>query len=376
MTTQDLEGHAGARTARAQIFHGADAPLALAELTIAAPIHGEVLVEVAASGVCHSDLHIRNGLLPSQTPMVLGHEAAGIVRAVGPGVTYVKPGDHVITCLSAFCGSCESCLSGHPALCIQPHWTRDPGKPGRLTSAGTEIAQFCGLGAYADTMLVHEHAVVRIDDDMPLDRAALIGCAVVTGLGAVFHTAGVRPGSTVAVFGCGGIGLNVVQGARIAGARRIIAIDPQPTKRELAARFGATDLVDAADGDTAETVAELTGGGVDFAFEAVGRKETCEAAFRSLRSGGVATVIGVLPIGVNIEIHGLDLLLEKKLQGSQMGSNRFRFDMPKYIDFYRDGRLRLDELVAERIGLEDLPVAFKALERGDMARSVIVFDHG
>jgi S-(hydroxymethyl)glutathione dehydrogenase/alcohol dehydrogenase len=359
---------------KASVFRGPTQPLAVEEVDIDAPQAGEVRIAVKASGVCHSDLHMLNGTYPWPVPAILGHEAAGVVDAVGAGVTYTKPGDHVITCLSAFCGTCEHCLSGHPARCAEPRWARPPGSDPRVSVAGEEISQFSGLGAFAELMLVDEHATVVIDNDMPLDRAALIGCAVVTGLGAVFHTAGVAPTSTVAVFGCGGVGLNVVQGARIVGASRIVAVDPQPAKRELALRLGATDAIDAGDGDPAKAVVELTHGGVDHAFEAVGLQRTAEAAFRSLRSGGTATIIGLIPPGVLIQVKGTELLLEKKLQGSFMGSNRFRLDMPAYVDFYRRGRLELDELVAERIGLDDLPAAFEALAHGERARSVVVFE--
>jgi S-(hydroxymethyl)glutathione dehydrogenase/alcohol dehydrogenase len=209
---------------------------------------------------------------------------------------------------------------------------------------------------------------------MPLDRAALIGCGVTTGLGAVFHTAKVPPGATVAVIGCGGIGLNSVQGARIAGAARIIAVDRVPLKLKLAEQFGATDLVDASEGDAVEQVRELTGGGVEFAFEAIGLKATAEQAFAMLRRGGTATVIGMVPMGVTVEVPGFELLSEKKLQGSNMGSNRFRVDMPRFVDLYLDGRLKLDELVSARVPLEEINAAFEEMTAGNVARSVIAFD--
>jgi S-(hydroxymethyl)glutathione dehydrogenase/alcohol dehydrogenase len=222
-------------------------------------------------------------------------------------------------------------------------------------------------------MLVHENALVKIRDDMPLEQAALIGCAVTTGLGAVFNTAKVRPGSTVAVIGCGGVGLNSVQGAAIAGAGRIIAIDTVPWKLLLAKSFGATDVVDATDGDAVEQVRELTGGGVEFSFEAIGLKSTAEQSFTMLRKGGTATIIGMVPEGQNLELHGADFLDEKKIQGSNMGSNRFRIDMPRYVDLYMSGRLKLDELVSARINLEDVNQGFDAMRRGEVARSVITF---
>ena len=229
-------------------------------------------------------------------------------------------------------------------------------------------------------MLVHEHAVAKIRQDMPLDRAALIGCAVTTGVGAVFRTARVEAGSTVAVIGCGGVGLNCVQGAALAGASRIVAVDTNPFKLGLATQFGATDVVNAAEGDPVEQVRTLLSGGaspasagVDYAFEAIGTKRTAEQAFGMLKKGGTATLIGVMPSGTTIELPGTDFLREKKIQGSLMGSNRFRQDMPRYIDLYLEGRLKLDELVSARIGLDEVNDGFAAMVRGEVARTVIVF---
>ena len=238
---------------------------------------------------------------------------------------------------------------------------------------------FAGLGGLAEEMLVHEHAVAKIRQDVPLDRAALIGCAVTTGVGAVFRTARVEAGSTVGVIGCGGVGLNCVQGAALAGASRIVAIDTNPFKLELARQFGATDVVNASEGDPVEQVRTLLPGGaspaagVDYAFEAIGTKRTAEAAFAILKKGGTATLIGVMPSGTTIELPGTDFLREKKIQGSLMGSNRFRQDMPRYIDLYLEGRLKLDELVSARIDLDDVNDGFAAMVRGEVARTVIVF---
>jgi S-(hydroxymethyl)glutathione dehydrogenase/alcohol dehydrogenase len=307
------------------------------------------------------------------TPTVPGHEAAGVVEAVGADVTYLRPGDHVIGCLSIFCGRCPYCLSGRPALCDREGLERGAGQPPRLSLDGAPIHQFLRLSAFAEMMLVHENALVKIRPEMPLDRAALIGCAVTTGVGAVFRTAAVEPGSTVAVIGCGGVGLNCVQGAAIAGAERVIAVDMLPWKLDLARQFGATDAVNAADGDPVGQVRELTGGGVEHAFEAIGLKATAEQAFAMLRKGGTATVIGMIPEGVKIELMGSDLLDEKKIQGSNMGSNRFRVDMPRYVDLYLQGRLKLDELVSERIELGQVNQGFAAMRRGEVARSVVAF---
>lgn len=337
----------------------------------------EVLVATAAAGLCHSDLHFMEGKYPYPTPVVLGHESAGVVEKVGDQVTYVQPGDHVITCISVYCGGCEHCLTGHPSLCSNRAALQRPldDTPRLRTPQGDTVFQFIDTSSFSEQMLVHENGVVKISKDIPLDRAALVGCGVTTGLGAVFNTAQVRPGETVAVIGCGGIGLNCIQGARIAGAARIIAVDMVPSKLALAQDFGATDAVDASAGDAVAQVQELTGGqGVHYAFEAIGLAATAQQAFAMLRSGGAAVVIGMIPFGDTIEIPGFELLMEKKLIGSNMGSNRFRLDMPRYLDLYAQGRLKLDELVSRRIRLDEINDGFDAMKTGELARSVIVFD--
>ena len=358
---------------RAAVLPTIPSMLEIDEIQIDKPRHHEVLVRTVAAGLCHSDLHFMEAKYACNTPTVPGHEAAGIVEAVGPDVTYVQPGDHVIGCLSIFCGHCEYCLSGRPVLCDRQGLERGDDQPPRLSWDGAPIHQFLRLSAFAEMMLVHENTLVKIRDEMPLDRAALIGCAVTTGLGAVFNTAKVTPGSTVAVIGCGGVGLNSVQGAVIAGAGRVIAVDMNPWKLELARTFGATDLVDARAGDPVEQVRELTDGGVEYAFEAIGLKVTAEQSFAMLRKGGTATIIGMIPEGERIELPGSEFLDEKKIQGSNMGSNRFRVDMPRYVDLYLSGRLKLDELVSARIGLEQINDGFDAMRRGEVARSVIEF---
>ena len=234
--------------------------------------------------------------------------------------------------------------------------------------------QYLHLSSFAEKMLIHEQALVKIDPEMPLDKAALIGCGVTTGLGAVFRTAKVAPGETVAVIGCGGIGLSAVQGARIAGANKIIAVDMNAGKLELAQQLGATHMVNASEADPVSAVKELTGGGVHHSFEAVGLKQTAEQAYQMLRNGGQATVIGMIPVGTQIEIHGPELLYEKTLTGSNMGSNQFRTDMPRYIEMYLDGRLHLDEMVSNTITLDEINEGFENMKTGNVARSVIVFD--
>ena len=360
---------------KAAVFREVGKPLEIEEVSISKPGPREVLVRTAAAGVCHSDLHFLEGHYPTATPIVLGHESAGIVEEVGSDVKYVKPGDHVITCLSVFCGHCEECLTGHMSLCSSNEMKRGKDEEPRLSQNSEVMQQFSDLSSFAEMMLVHEHAIVKIREDMPLDRAALIGCGVTTGVGSVFHTAGVEPGSTVAVIGCGGVGLSCINGAALAGASKIIAIDMVDSKLEMAKTFGATDVVNSSDGTTVEQVRELTGGGVHYSFEAIGLKETAEQSFSMIRPGGTATIIGMIPVGVKLELTGSAFLLERTIKGSSMGSNRFRVDMPRFVDFYMAGKLHLDEMVSKRIALEDINEAFEDMKTGTLARSVIVFDH-
>ena len=265
---------------KAAVLHAPNQPMTIENVTIDKPGRREVLIRTAAAGICHSDLHFIEGKYPTPLPSVLGHESAGVVESVGEDVTYVKPGDHVITCLSVFCGHCEFCLTGHMSICQTPEVKLLPGVSKRLHWNGQKMNQFLNLSSFAEQMLVHEHALVKVRDDMPLDLAALIGCGVVTGYGAVAHTARVEPGSTVAVIGCGGIGLSTINAALIAGAARIIAIDTNPVKLQLATKLGATDVVDPRNGDVVQQVRELTKGGVNHSFEVLGRKETASRRLR------------------------------------------------------------------------------------------------
>lgn len=359
---------------RAALLREIPGELSIEEIQIDSPGPREVLIRTAAAGLCHSDLHFIEGKYPYLLPTVLGHESSGIVEAVGDQVTYVQPGDHVITFLSVFCGECDYCLSGRPTLCQSPSNARAIDEPPRLSQDGSPIFQFINLSSFAEQMLVHEHAVVKIDADFPLDKAAILGCGVSTGLGAAIKTAGVRPGDTVAVIGLGGVGVSAVQGARIAGADRVIAVDMLPAKLELAKQLGATDVVDASQRDAVEQVKELTGHGVHHAIEAIGLKKTAEQAFQMLRPGGTATVIGMIPFGTSIEINGYELLVERRIQGCVMGSRNFRQAIPSYIELYRQGRLKLDELVSAHIKLDEVNDAFKRLAGAEVMRSIIVFD--
>lgn len=359
---------------KAAVLREINKPLEIEDVQHGKPGPREVLIRTAAAGVCHSDLHFQDGSYPYMLPAILGHESAGIVEAVGSDVTYVKPGDHVITCLSAFCGHCEPCLTGRMSLCSEPELQRGEDEPSRLAKGDENIAQFLNLSSFAEYMLVHEHTVAKIREDMPLDIAALIGCGVTTGVGAVIHTAKVEAGSTVAVIGCGGVGLSAVNGAALAGASRIIAVDMVPSKLELARKFGATDVVNASECDPVEAIRELTSGGVHYSFEAIGLAATAQQAFKMLRFGGTATIIGMIPVGTMVELHGPEFLMERKMQGSNMGSNRFRVDMPRFVELYLQGRLHLDDLISKRIRLEDINKGMDDLRTGEVARSVVMFD--
>jgi S-(hydroxymethyl)glutathione dehydrogenase/alcohol dehydrogenase len=350
--------------------------LTIENVDISSPGPNEVLIDVVAAGLCHSDLRFLEGSFPHPLPAVLGHEVAGIVADVGEAVTEVTPGDHVVMSISVFCGSCALCRSGKPQLCVGKEATRrQRGEPPRLSIGGEKVHQFLDLSAFAEQTLVHENAVVKIGADVPLDYAAVLGCGVATGLGAVFNTAQVEPGDRVAVIGTGGVGLSSVQGARIAGALQIIAIDPVPEKLDLALTLGATDVVDAMADDLVDRVIEISEGlGVDHVIEAVGRVDSVEKGFAMTRRGGTVTVVGLIPGGSKVSIPTDDLFYERRLQGSTMGSNDFKVDVPRYIEMYQDGSLNLGDLVTERIKLDQINDGFSAMETGKTPRTVIEFD--
>jgi len=361
---------------KAAVMRANNAPLELEEVQIDDPGPGEVLLKTAASGICHSDLHVIEGGLPVPPPCILGHEPSGVVEAVGEGVSDFNPGDHVIGCLTAWCGVCKFCTGGRPYLCPSQFAGRPEGSKARLSAKGGDpIGQFANLSSFAEKMLCPERALVKIRDDMPLDRASLIGCGVTTGLGAALNTVNVPAGASVVIIGCGGVGLSALQGARIVGAGKIIAVDTQSWKFGLAQKLGATDCVDATDGDPVAAVQALTGGGADFVFECIGLVPTVQQAVAMTGRGGTTVLVGVVPITQLVPISAADLTLqEKKITGSYMGSNRFRFDMPKYIEFYLDGRLHLDEMISSRIGLDEVNDGFDRMRKGEVARQVIVFD--
>ena len=365
---------------RAAVLWEAGSPVEIVDVELAPPGPGEVLVEVAAAGVCGTDLHVVDGELPEPFPIVLGHEGAGEVMEAGPGVTSLEPGDHVVLSLVPPCGECAYCRDGRPVLCEQAGELAAAGTLAdgttRLSVDGTRLHHFNQVSCFADHVVVPSAGAVRVRDDVDLRTAALVSCAVLTGTGAVWNTAGVGRGASVAVWGCGGVGLNVVQAARIAGAEPIVAVDVVPEKLELARRLGATAVVDATAASPHAAVQDLTRGGVDYAFEALGREETIQAAWAATRPGGTTVVVGLVPKGRRIEIDPWQFISEKTLKGCFLGSPRIDVDIPRLLDLYAGGDLRLDELVSHRLPLEQLPQAFERLRAGTAARQLVVFETG
>ena len=366
------------QSARAVVCRELNKPVVVESITVDAPQRGEVMVKLGACGVCHSDLSATNGTIPLPPPLVLGHEAAGEVVAVGEGVTGLAVGDHVVSSFIYMCGKCRFCSMGRPVLCVEQGKALTTLPDGTLRTRdaqGKPISIFSGCGVMAEYATLHVDNVVKIDPKIPFDRAALVGCAVTTGVGAVFNTARVVPGASVAVFGCGGVGLNVIQGAAIAGAVRIVAIDTIESKLELARKFGATDTLLAKPGeDLTKPLKKLTGGGADYAFECVGSGELAAAAYKAIGRGGVAVVVGVAKPGDLTAVRTMTLPFEEKtLTGSYFGSCVPRIDFPRMLGLYMQGKLKLDELITRRYSIDEAPQAFADLESGRNARGVIVF---
>lgn len=360
---------------KAAVLEDGRTDLEIQDLAVGRVGPNEVLIRTAAAGLCHSDLHHLDGTFEIPRPSVLGHESAGVLVEVGEGVDGFKPGDHVITCLATFCGKCDRCLSGRSYLCESAQSQRAAGQPSRLNRGGTEVHQFLNVSSFAEMLLVHESAVVRIDKRMPLDLAALLGCGVTTGLGAVINKAKVRPGQTVAVLGCGGIGLSAIQGARIAGASEIIAVDLNSDKLEVARKLGATQtVVSDVDGNLADQIRDSIVREIDHSIEAVGSVATATAAFECLGVGGIATIVGLMPSGRTFPVQGRMLLDDRKLQGAYMGAENFRIAMPKYVEMYLQRKLNLEDMVSSRIKLEDVNQGFDAMRKGEALRDLIIFE--
>jgi NDMA-dependent alcohol dehydrogenase len=363
---------------KAAVLYAAKQPLRVEDVELGGPRDGEVLVRIGAAGVCHSDYHFMNGDLPIGMPCVLGHEGAGVVEEVGRGVTAVAPGDHVVLLFRPNCGHCEFCSQGRPALCWMAGQLRNTGRlldgTSRLSREGEEIKHFLGVSCFAERAVVPEQGVVPIPKDVPMEVAALVGCAVMTGVGAVMNTARVTPGAAVLVIGAGGVGLNCVMGAALVGAHPIIVADLVDSKLETAMDFGATHTVNAATHDLVEGVRELTNGeGVDFSFEAIGSPPAMKSAFQSLRRGGVATAVGIAAAGSEMTINAGELVYqEKTLKGSYYGSARPQADMPRLLQLFQAGRLPIDRLITRRYPLDRVNEAYEALLAGEVARSVLI----
>lgn len=362
---------------KAAVMRKAGEPLTIEEVELEGPKEGEVRVRMVASGICHSDYSMLHGVVPCPLPAILGHEGAGVVEEVGPGVSDLAVGDHVIAVLTPSCGECGMCGEGKPFLC------RDMGKTMneftqldgtlRTRAGGEEIYRMCAVGSFAEQAVIPQGAVIPIPKEHDLTEVCLIGCGVTTGVGAALNTAQVKPGSSVAIVGCGGVGLSILQGARIAGATTIIAVDPKAEKRELAMSLGATHTVDPSQENPVKAVRSLTKGGVHYSFEALGLSETMEQAYGMARASGLCTVVGVAKYGAEVTLKAGTFLAEKKITGSAYGSAVPKRDVPRFLDYYRRGELRLDDMITKKISLDQINDAFAEMGRAEGARSVIVY---
>src|SRR5580704_9003332 len=371
--------HSMAQLAKAVLAREVGKPVVVEQIEVAEPLHGEVTVRMAACGVCHSDLSATNGTIPYPLPLVLGHEGAGVVVAIGDGVDNFAVGDHVVSSFVSMCGHCHYCQTGRPQLCVQSLkslFTLPDGTVRTRDSAGQDLNVFCGCGVMAEYATVHMGNVVKIDQDMPLDRAALIACGVMTGVGAAINTARVEAGSIAVIFGCGGVGLNAIQGCALAGAGMIVAVDTSDAKLELAKTFGATHAFNVSgEENVGKALYKLTGGGADYAFDCVGLGKIAEQAWGVLRRGGTAVIVGIAHGSDRITLNAQQVALsEKTLTGSYYGSARPSQDFPRLIGLYRGGRLKLDELITRTYSIDEAPQAFADLSQGREGRGVILFD--
>ena len=366
---------------KAAVMTGIDQPLEIRDdVEVEAPRAGEVKVRLGASGVCHSDLSMQNGTMMAATPIVLGHEGAGVVEEVGEGVTTLAPGDHVVISWVPQCGTCFFCQKGQPQLCETANVALASGGlldgSTRFTSQGAPMFQMASSGTFSEVSIIPAIGAVKIDPDVDMKIAALIGCGVLTGTGAALNTADIKPGDTVAVVGCGGVGLNVIQGARIAGAGEIIAIDMNETKLQMAKDFGATASVNASQGDPVSQVMSMTAQrGADVAFEVIGLQQTIDQTITMVRRGGQAILVGVPKMDaiVNIPAFFGVVLAEKTIKGCWYGSSDVQRDVPRLLELYKKGELKLDELISRTITLDEVNDAFDAMKTGEVARSVIQY---
>jgi Zn-dependent alcohol dehydrogenase len=363
---------------KAAVLYEANIPLKVEKVSLDEPQVNEVLVKLVASGVCHSDLHFMKGEMYTPMPTVVGHEGAGIVEKVGPGVTSLVPGDHVITMVSFGCGRCRFCSEARPTLCVE----NLPVMAGsvlpvsgttRLSKGDQALHHLFGLACFAEYAVVHERSCVKIREDAPLDKVCLLGCGVATGIGAAINTAGVRPGESIVIWGAGGVGLSAIMGAKLAGAGKIIAVARNPKKLALAKKFGADYTVNASEDDPVAKVMELTGGGADYAIESAGKIEVMQQAYASIHNGGKCVVAGMAPLGTAITIQSYEFLLGKTITGTVQGDIRAQVDIPRYVDMFMDGKLPFDKMISKIYTLDQVNEASAALEKGEVIRSVIKF---
>jgi len=362
---------------KAAVLYGPKTPLRVEEITLEDPQDHEVRVKVVATGMCHSDLHIIKGDEPSPFPVVLGHEGAGIVDKVGPGVTTVKPGDHVVMPAIFNCGRCRYCAEGQPALCAEvlpAHLLGTlPGGGRRFSKGSQQLNVFYSQGAFAEYVVVHERSAVKVRVDAPLDVVCLLSCAITTGVGAVVNRAEMRPGQSIVIYGCGGVGLSAVMGAKLVGAGKLIAVDLLDRKLELAKELGADYVVNASRENPQQRVMQITGGGADISIESIGSVKAMAQAFGSIHSAGTCVIVGAPPLTDVLSVAPYELLLGKTLKGSLLGNVRTMIDVPKYTDFYMNGRLPIQKLISRYYGLQEINAAFEMLEKGEIIRGVIRF---
>ncbi len=362
---------------KAAVSYELNTAMRVEEVSLDEPQGHEVLVKIAAAGTCHSDLHFLKGDIPVPLPVVMGHEGAGIVEKVGPDVTTLKPGDHVILMVAFSCGVCRYCVEGRPTLCVENIMIQMMGAlPGgglRLRKGDQQLHHLFGLACFAEYTVVHERSAVKIRDDAPLDVVCLLGCGTSTGIGAVLNTAGIKAGESIIIYGCGGVGLSALMAAKLAGAGMIIAVDTMDQKLETAKSFGADYVINSTQEDPQQKALTLSDGGVDYAVPCVGSEEAIMQSFGSICGGGKCVVVGLPPLTVNLSIAPFELLQGKVLTGTTQGDVNTPIDIPRYVDLFMDGKLPIDKLVTNRCGLSEINEAYGALERGEGIRSVIQF---
>lgn len=362
---------------KAAIMYEVNKPLKVEEVTLDKPQEHEVLVKHVATGVCHSDVHFMRGDMPMPLPIVPGHEGAGIVEKVGPGVTTLKPGDHVVMMVSFSCGKCRYCVEGRPTRCVENlpimMMATLPGGGKRLHKGDQELNHLFGLASFAEYAVVHERSAVKIREDAPLEVACLLGCGTSTGIGAAINTTGIKAGESIVIYGCGGVGLSAIMGAKLAGAGIIIAVDKVDRKLKMAKELGADHIINASQDDPKAKVMELTGAGADHALECIGNADVMAQAFGSIHNGGKCIVVGMAPLVSMLTLAPYEFLLGKTIIGCVQGDVRASIDIPRYVDLYMNGKLPIDKLITKNYPLSKINEAVEALEKGEVIRSVIKF---